>query len=138
MPQKKHWLKKRQRKKSQRNLSFGSMDLSLSQPILHREVLNTNIYSHGRIVKVSPSVKISAAKYTCSISCPILRSPNFQFNAANLKKSWSNLPPQAMPHLYGLKLLSTHLERVTTVSIHANTFSCREANQESSFQFLMA
>jgi hypothetical protein len=86
MQQKKLWLKKCQRRKNQRNKSFGLMASSLYQHTLHKAERSINTCLHGRTAKVSQSVKTSVDRFTCSTSCPILKSPSSLSSAASHRK----------------------------------------------------
>jgi hypothetical protein len=82
--------------------------------------------------------KTSEAKSTFLTFYLTLISLNSLFNAANLKKYWLNLLPQAMLLLFGHKLSLTLQAKAIMENIPANIFNCKVENQECVFEFLMA
>ena len=137
MLMKRHQLKKVIKKRNQRKTSFGLTDSSLFQRIQLQAGPHTSICLLGKTARGCQKDKILAGRYLCLIYYPILRNLNFLYNAASPKKFWLSHHPQAMLHWYGLKHSLTLQERVIMESILANTFSCREENHESLFQYLM-
>lgn len=130
-------VKKVIKKRNQRKTSSGLMDSSSFLRIQLQAVPHISICLLGKTARGYPKGKILVGRFLCLIFYPILRNLNFLFNAANLKKYWLSLHLQAMLLWYGHKHLLTLQERVIMESILANTFSCREENHESLFQYLM-
>jgi len=138
MPMKRHWPKRVPKKRNQRRIDSGSMASSSYLHTHPRVVLLTNIFLLGKIVKDYLRSKTSEAKSTFLTFYRTLISLNSLFNAANLKKYWLNLLPQAMLLLFGHKLSLTLQAKAIMENIPANIFNCKVENQECLFQFLMA
>jgi len=95
MPTQKIYLKSLQnnnrlKKKSQGKISFGLTGLNSYHLTSHREDLIINFCLHGKIVKDSQKKQKLEDRSIFMTFCQILKSPNFQFSVAKLKKFWLN------------------------------------------------